>query len=340
MKRALILIFFFATLIGCDSNSGAIAPGGEPPPTGGQPPPPPPPPPPGTGITSANAGAISGSTWDAVNNSAAMVGLIGNSGLIASNPAGLNKVAQNIAAKASLGELVQGALVTFPPLDCVIPGGTYTVSFDILDPLTLTPNDVINVDYDNCDDDVGEVLDGLTEMTIISFTGDIFVGPWDLTASLRLTNFQVTTAADTILTTGTAIVSLNALDPMNVSASVAGASMITDTNTYSETLTDFQTAQTVDTVAATLPYTIAASGTLDNSQLSGVIDYNTDPLSPFTGFGLDFPSSGVLFINEVGSSARLTVVDNIDVIIDIDNDGDGSYDEMINTTWVAITTPP
>jgi len=331
MKRALTLIFL-ATLIGCDSNSGAIAPGGQPPP----------PPPPGTGITSANAGAISGSTWDAVSNSAAMVGLIGNSGLIASNPGGVNKAAQNIVAKASIGDIVQGAPFALPPLDCVIPGGTVTISGDIFDPITptFTPDDFINVDYNNCDDDVGEVLDGLIEMTIVSFTGLLPLGPYDLTASLALTNFQVMTAADTILTNGTATVSLNTLDPMNVSASVAGLSMITDTNTYSETLTDFQTTQTVDTVTQTLPFTLDASGTLNNSQLSGVIDYNTDPLLPFTGFGLDFPSSGVLFINGVGSSARLTAVDNVNVIIDIDNDGDGSYDEMINTTWAAITTAP
>ncbi len=114
--------------------------------------------------------------------------------------------------------------------------------------------------------------------------------------------------------------------------------MTTDTNTYSETLTNFQTTQTVDTVTQTLPFTIDASGTLDSSQLTGVISYMTDPQSPFTGFGLYFPSSGVLFINEVGSCARLTAVDNVNVTIDIDNDGDGTYDETINTTWAAITS--
>ena len=112
MKRALTLIFF-ATLIGCDSGGGAIAPGGQPPP----------PPPPGTGttITGANAVAVSGTTWGAINNSAEMVGLIGSSGLIANNPGGVNKAAQNIVAKASIGDIVQGAPFALPPLDCVIP---------------------------------------------------------------------------------------------------------------------------------------------------------------------------------------------------------------------------
>ena len=330
MKRALILIFF-ATLIGCDSDSGAIAPGGQPPP----------PPPPGTGITSANAGAISGSTWDAVNNSSAMVGLIGSSGFIANNPGGLNKAVQDFVAKGSTGGN-QGVPIPPTMVDCVIPGGSVTVSGEIADPFTptFTPTDFFNVDYDNCDDDLGEVLDGLIVMTIVEFTGLLPLGPYNMTADMTLTNFQVMTAADTILSNGAATVSLNTLDPMSVSASVAGASMITDTNSYSETLTDFETTQIVDTVTQTLPFTIEAFGTLNNSVLSGLISYNTDPLSPFTGFGLDFPSSGILYIDGAGSSARLTVVDNVDVIIDIDIDNDGTYDEVVNTTWAAITSAP
>ena len=325
MKRALILIFF-VTLIGCDSDGGAIAPGGQPPP-----------PAPGTGITSANAATVSAATWGAVNNSAAMVGLIGSSGLIADNPGGVNKAAQNLVAKGSSGDIIQGVPVDLT-IDCVIPGGTARIFGDIFDPTTLTTDDSINVDYNNCDDDIGEILDGLLEMTIVSFTGDVFFGPYDLTANLTLTFFQVATAADTILTSGTATVSLNTTNPANVSASVDGASMTTDTNTYSETLTNFHTTQTVDTITQTLPFTIDASGTVDNSQLAGVISYMTDPQAPFTGFGLDFPSSGVLLINGVGSSARLSAVDNVNVTIDIDTDGDGAYDETINTTWAAITS--
>jgi hypothetical protein len=327
MKRALTLIFL-ATLIGCDSNSGAIAPGGQPPP-----------PPPGTGITSANAVAISGTTWEAVNNSAAVVGLVGNSGLVASGPGGVNKAAQDLVAKGSTGNIVQGIPVD-TTIDCVIPGGTARVFGEIADPFTptLTPDDMINVDYNNCDDDIGEVLDGLLEMTIVSFAGDMLLGPYDLTADLTLTNFQVTTAADSILTTGMARVSLNSLDPMNVSASVSGSSMTTDTNSFSETLTNFQSAQTLDAIDQALPFTISASGTLDNSLLSGVISYQTGP--SFAGFGLDYPSSGVLVINGTGSSARLTANDNVNVTIDIDNDGDGMYDEMIMTTWAELTTAP
>ena len=93
MKRALTLIFL-ATLAACDSGTGgSIAPSGQPPA-----------PDPDTGISSANAATVSGTTWGAVNNSAAMVGLIGNSGLVASNPGGVNKAARDLAAKGSIGD--------------------------------------------------------------------------------------------------------------------------------------------------------------------------------------------------------------------------------------------
>ena len=326
MKRALTLIILVA-LAACDSNGGAIVPASAPPADPGT----------GTTITSANAASVSGAAWGAVNNSADMVGLIGNSGLIASNPGNVNKAAQDLVTKASIGDILQGVPIGPLTLDCVIPGGTATIDGDIFDVITptLTADDVIIVDYNNCDDGLGEVLDGLLEMTIVSFTGDMLLGPYDLVATLRLKNFQVTTAADSILTNGTATASLDTSDPANITASVSGASMITDTNTYSETLTNFDTAQTVNTVDQFLPYTINASGTLDNSQLDGVVSYTTGP--QFTGNGLDFPGSGSLLISTVGSAARLTAIDNVNVTIDIDNDGDGVYDEMINTTWAAIT---
>ena len=36
------------------------------------------------------------------------------------------------------------------------------------------------------------------------------------------------------------------------------------------------------------------------------------------------------------SSARLTAIDNVNVRIDIDTNGDGAIDDTINTTWVEL----
>jgi hypothetical protein len=56
----------------------------------------------------------------------------------------------------------------------------------------------------------------------------------------------------------------------------------------------------------------------------------------FTGFDVDFPSTGELLVSGNNSSVRLVALDNVNVRIDLDNDGNGTVDESIQTTWLAL----
>ena len=47
------------------------------------------------------------------------------------------------------------------------------------------------------------------------------------------------------------------------------------TNTVTSTMFNFDTSQTVDTSVIPEPYTLAASGTVDHSDLTGTISYTT-----------------------------------------------------------------
>jgi hypothetical protein len=46
----------------------------------------------------------------------------------------------------------------------------------------------------------------------------------------------------------------------------------------------------------------------------------------------------VLLVQGANSSARLTAIDNVNVMIELDVNGDGEADQTINTTWVDLTT--
>ena len=209
------------------------------------------------------------------------------------------------------------------------------MSGDIADPFTLTVGDTFTVDADACDDGLGEVLDGLMTLTVSEFTGDLFLGTYLLGMDATLEALQVTTIDDVISSTGDTSVALDTTDLLFVSASVSGTSMTTSSNASTETLSNFSTAQAVDAGAAQTPYTLISSGSVDSSLLSGVVTYST-PLQ-FQGFGVDFPHTGELLVTGANSSARLVAIDNVDVRIDLDNDGNGTVDEMINTTWAALT---
>ena len=77
-----------------------------------------------------------------------------------------------------------------------------------------------------------------------------------------------------------------------------------------------------------------SSGTLDSSQLAGIVDYSTEIM--FQGFDNDYPGIGELLVTGGTSSARLIALDNVNVRIEIDNNDDGTIDDVVDTTWDAL----
>jgi hypothetical protein len=172
---------------------------------------------------------------------------------------------------------------------------------------------------------------------VTTASGDIASGAYRMTMSMVLTNFQVTIADDVLLSHGDVTVMIDTMTPLTVAGSVGGDEMTTSSNASSETLYEFLTSQTIDTGATPSPYTMDASGTVDSSELGGVVEYSTP--TTFRGFDNDYPSSGVLLVTGAGGSTiRLITVDNVNIVIEIDSDGTPPADETINTTWVAFTS--
>ena len=292
-----------------------------------------PPTPSGFTITSANALSVAQESWGAVVQSTDLVGLFGSSGgFVASVPGTVNKVQGIVSAPGSGGSAGQG--VAIPSIDFPCATGIVTVSGEIFDPITptLTPGDFIDSVYADCDEGTGEVVNGMVRMTVDAFVGDLTLGVYDLTATFVLTNLQVATATDVLASTGTVTVALDTTMLPAIAASVSGSSLTTDGNTASETLTNFQAAQSVDAGLQPAPFSMDSSGTLNSSELAGVISYST-PVT-LQGFDFDFPSSGEFLVTSGTSSLRLIALDNINVRIEINNDG---VIEIIDTTWAAFT---
>ena len=210
---------------------------------------------------------------------------------------------------------------------------------DLDDPITptLTAGDTISADYDNCDDGIGEVIDGRIDFEVDAFSGDMLTGVYEMTMTLLFGNFQVTTAEDVVLANGDGTATLNTLAAPYVEAAVSGRSMLTDTNTSTATLSNYSSAQTFDGTVAPAPYTLLASGTLDSSQLSGSVTYSTPVM--FEGLDANYPNAGQMLIVGDKSSARITAQENgVDVIIGIysNTTGEGTPDATISTTWTEL----
>jgi len=286
-------------------------------------------------ITSANATDVTRVAWEAAIASGDFGDLGGSLGLSATAPDGL--------AKASVLQKAGGSLVTVTQLDPVQPivtpclsDGIVTITGDVADPLTLTVGDTFRTVYELCDDGAGEVIDGSIDFTVREFTGDVLTSLYRLSLDAVVTNLQVVSATDTITNHGDVTVTLDTMDAPSIFAGVSGTSMTVDSNASSETLSAYSSSQTVDGKLQTFPFTLTMFGTLDSTQFAGIVRYST-PVT-FVGEGIDYPSSGALLIEGDNSSARLTAVDNINVTIEIDSNGDGVVDATIDTTWAALTT--
>lgn len=294
---------------------------------------PPPPPPTGITITPNNAMQVAQVAYGSVVASADIASLAGDSGLTASSGGNFTKPAVVAKIGATLPSVILSDPIGPLTLPCAV-SGSVTISGDLTNPLTLTAGDTILSDYDNCDDGQGEVIDGTLDFVVDAFAGDILAGLYDMTMTMDLIDFQTTTATDVLMGNGDGTATLdNTLAPY-VEASVSGNAMTTDMNGVTETISAYASAQTFDGNLDPAPFTMTAAGTLDSSQLAGVVEYST-PLM-FEGLGSDYPNTGELLIAGTDSSARLIVQNNIDVHIQIDADGDGTVDETIMTTWAEL----
>ncbi|MCP4299099.1 MAG: hypothetical protein GY783_00815 [Gammaproteobacteria bacterium] len=287
-------------------------------------------------ISGNNAEAAAKASYEAALGSGDLADLGGSIGISAAAPGGFSKASSGAQVSGFLAGVMQK--IPFGPdvFPCAV-SGTVTISGNIENPLTLTAGDNFAVVSEACDDGLGEIVDGSLSFTVTEFSGDVLTGLYRVSMDTVVDNLQVATAEDTISSRGDALITLDTIEAPFVMASVSGSLMTTDSNASSETLSNYSSTQTLD-AGANLPlFTMIAQGTLQTSGLSGSVSYTT-PLM-FEGIGQNYPHTGELLISGDRSSARLIAVDEVNVRIEVDSNGDGSIDETINTTWVDLTAP-
>lgn len=289
-------------------------------------------------ISSNNGILVAQVSYGAALESGNLGDLGGDTGVIVSGPAGVSKVDGSFAAPANTGASGSVSQIPIPPTttQCAV-SGSVTFSGEIADPFTptLTSGDFFESDYNICDQGLGEVTNGLVRAVVDIFAGDYLSGLYDLSMTFTLTTLQVSTAVDVLTSNGDVSVTFNTANSPAVFTSISGNSLTIDSNASSESLTNFATTLTLDGNFVPAPFTMTTSGTLDSTQLSGVVRYSTEQI--FQGFEGDFPDSGEFLVVGVNSSLRLIAENNVNVRIEIDTDGDGIVDQTINTTWAALT---
>jgi hypothetical protein len=331
MKRAFFLISSVALMLSACGGSDSSAPAPTVPPVVTATP---------LVITTANAKPAARVAYGSTMQSAETGDLVGGAGIASSPNGGFQKP----GVQRGLAGLIAASLQKTPvseTVDCGPTGttGTQTITYDFANLGTLTAGDTIFIEAMDCDEGLGEILNGRIEMTVAVFSGDIlFTGLYLLDMDVVLVDFEVATATDTILSNGDSLVSIDTTGNPVIFMAISGMSMATVTNTNTDIVTNFDTSQSVDVTAPPEPYTLSASGTVDSTQIDGVISYATT--SPFMGLGGAYPFQGTMVITGAngGTVTLIAQPDGITVTIETDADGDGTPESTEDTTWDDIAT--
>ena len=287
-------------------------------------------PPPNTSqavIDSGNAEAVAGRSMNGAFQSSGYGGMNGAGGFVTVGNGGLSKPA---AAGGLAYQIPIGPETTL----CAVSGST-TISGDIANPATITPGDFFDIDWDNCDDGLGVVIDGLLGTTFTSFEGDLLSGQTLIGTTLRIDNLLATAGNAFNSADGDIALTMDTMTPMMAIATTSGALFTVASNISTETLRNFSSTVTEDSSMLPSLITTTASGTIESTQFDGAVNYST-PV-PFEALGNDYPYTGELLVTGANNATlRLIALDAVNVRILADYDGDGAIDETIDTTWAEL----
>ncbi len=263
-------------------------------------------------------------------------------------PSGMAKIDASSAAPISRGAIevgfssdkvadVLGHFMRVPILEATTPcvvDGSVTLSGQVADPATLSADDRIVLQFSDCDDGAGQVLNGTYQVDINSFSGDLLLGLTHLNAAVTFDGFEVAEGPERTSLTGGVTLDLDTTTPPTTTISVSGDSVSVSGNTYAATLTLFRVDETRDAGVAPEAYTAAAMGTLTSTLFEGAVNYSTP--APFMGYAGEYPFTGELSVaGDDGASVSLFALDNVNVRLEI-NSGSASGIVSEATTWEQL----
>lgn len=170
-------------------------------------------------------------------------------------------------------------------------------------------------------------------MEIKQFVGDETMPPYLVTYLVEISDFLVKDEVDNWSYDAQAIITVETID--------SGSSVTTFSgDIFNSTHSSIGTARLTDfivrysTFIGTDESEWGYSGTMDIGELDGFIRYETT--IPMRRFGDMNSYTGVMEITGDRSGATVTILDAVNLIIDIDLDGDGSTDQNLTTTWEQL----
>lgn len=232
------------------------------------------------------------------------------------------------AARRSAGLTVNGQ-------ETCANGGTLTVSATLADPNALSANDQASVAFLNCALDLGAsvVFDGAFGFQVAQASGSLGVAPFDVTLLYDFDGLRAVIAGEgTVGIDGGFSARLRSQDGVQSDATITATAIRVSDGAASVILSGYVFDASKND--ATGAFAVTATGTLSSPELGGAVTFDT--LVPLTGEG-ETPSAGEILITGAGNASVLVrILGETSVELRVDENGDGTVDTVITTTWQAL----
>ncbi len=216
-------------------------------------------------------------------------------------------------------------------------GGSLFVSFsDQNSNANLDAGDSLNIDARSCRQD-GQLLQGGLSMTAKTFSGSFGGSSFSGALQMSLSDFTVIEGSDRYGATGSFEVQVSQ------SGGASEISLVVDKLSLSGTLRGLSFSHQVQDARLSLRTTAlgvstsSSTATVSSNRLDGK-SVRVETITPLvTQAGAQYPSSGQLMITgDARSKLRLTPQSATQVLLEVDADGDGTFEGRYTKAWSEL----
>jgi hypothetical protein len=293
----------------------------------------------GVVITTANSQAVAAEAVEiSTNTDAAAAGSMFVTGVQVAGSAGPNPMTLAGAARL-LAEKAQGTATLATGVattEACSAGGTITLDVNTSGSGVMTAGDSIQITANKCAESDGTstiVMDGSMAINIISGSFDPASALYPKSVTMRMvtTNFSVTGGGESELFNGDLTMALTQQSASSGSVTLTANSLASTIGTHSVTVFNYSMSVSENASGSTM--NLSATVQTNNSRLgASPVSYSISMPTPITVSSTGAITAGAIKVTGANSSLLLTVTSSDSFSLQVDTNGDGSYDSTSPVT--------
>ena len=291
-------------------------------------------------ITSSNSQALAAEAFAAASNSDAgssasfVTGVQVSGGSGGSNAALLGLAARKLVSLVPPASALATGVTTNQTQACS-SGGSLTMTANMSGGSTIVAGDSMQITANGCTeslDGASAVMNGSIAFTYLA-AYDPASTAYPKTLSVRIVtqNFSISSGGETEVFSGDVTMSLTETSATSFTMSMTSNSLSTTLGTHSVTMTNY-TLSAEETSSGTV-ITMSATVETSNSRLgSAPVSYQVATVTPITVSSSGVVTAGSIKVTGSGSSLLLTVASADTFTLQVDSNGDGTYESSSTVT--------